>query len=179
VSGGALNHDGLAALLPVDDGREEGLRSALQALPGGERSPFGRLESTHFARLVVVPALPGRDDRPVPDIPACLLFAAEFDIPCAGYLEAMCTLMPAEADALFGHCAGYPGARVPPRFASWMLEHRVTAGFSLHGNPAATAGEVVEAVALRERLIAFVVKTRSLGPAELRLRFAQEDWGPT
>jgi hypothetical protein len=172
-----LERGGLAALLPVEAGREDALNAAIAALPGAEASPFGRLESTHFARLVVVPAFLDGDDQPLPDIPACLYFAAEFDIPCAGYLEAMCTLMPAEADAVFGHCQGYPGADAPPRFAAWMLEHRVRAGFSLHGNPAATAGEVTAALALRERLIAFAVETRALGPRELKARWEREDWG--
>jgi hypothetical protein len=166
----------VAALLPVEAGREEALLAALRGLPRGADSPFGRIESTHFARLVLAPALPDRHDSPLADVPACLFLAAEFDIPRAAWLEAMCTLMPAEADAVLGHCRGYPGTGVPPRLADWVLEHRVAAGFSLHGNPDATAGEVVQALGLRERLIAFAVETRALDAREFGRRWEAEDW---
>jgi hypothetical protein len=171
-----FNRRGLAALLPVHEGRRDELADAIQALPSGPDSPFARIGSTHFARLVVLDGFPGRDGGTLPGMPACLFFGAEFDIPEAGYLEALCTLMPDEADALFGRCLEYPGADVPPLFKSWMLRHRVPAGFSLHANPGASVAEVVDCLRLRESIIAFAVDTRAMAPAALKRRWDQQDW---
>jgi hypothetical protein len=46
---------GLTVLTPVLPEREQILRARLQGLP---RDLFARLPTTHFARLVLVPALP-------------------------------------------------------------------------------------------------------------------------
>jgi hypothetical protein len=172
-----INREGLAALLPVQDGREDAVRDALAGLPGGPLSPFARIGSTHFARLVMVEEFPGPDGEPLADMPACLFFGAEFDIPMAGYVEAICALLPTDADAVFGACAGYPGADVPPLFAEWMLRHRIRPGFSLQGNPDATVRDVVAALGLRERIIEFALATRALAPAALRAAWEAEDWG--
>lgn len=167
---------GLAVLLPVIPGHEGAVREMVRELPPGEDSPFARLECTHFVRLLLVPAFPPRDEGELGDPPACLLFSAEFDIPVAGYVEALCTLMPREADAIFGHCAGYPGAGVPPTFGAWLSGHRVRAGFSVHGNIEATVDDVLESLRLRDRIIAFAVDTRALDPVALKERWDLEDW---
>lgn len=171
-----INGAGLAALLPVRDGKKVELREELEALSARGPSPFARITSTHFARLVLLEKLPGRDGGALADVPACLFFGAEFDIPVAGYLEALCALLPEEADAVFGTCAGYPGVNAPPLFADWVKRHRVRAGFSLHGNPQARVGQVVESLGLRERIIEFAVATRALEPAELKLAWDGQDW---
>jgi hypothetical protein len=171
-----VNREGLAALLPLIKGSDEQIRETLKRIPTGRDSPFARLESTHFARVMLVRGLCDRDDKRLADWPACLFFAAEFDVPAAGYLEALCTLMPDEADALFGRCLEYPGADVPPLFKSWMLRHRVPAGFSLHANPGASVAEVVDCLRLRESIIAFAVDTRAMAPAALKRRWDQQDW---
>jgi hypothetical protein len=161
----------------VLDGRRAELGRALAAMPDGEASPFARIKSTHFARLVVLDRFPGRNGGNLSDMPACLFFGAEFDIPVAGYLEALCALLPDEADAIFGTCAGYPDASVPPLFTKWMFRHRISAGFSLHGNPQATVRQVVDSLRLRERIIGFAVETRTHAPAALKDAWNSEDWG--
>jgi hypothetical protein len=168
--------EGLAAMLPVIGGREDVVREMLRLIPAGEDSPFARLESTHFARLVFVSALRDRRGREVDELPAFLFFSAEFDIPVAGYLEALCTLIPVPVDAIFEHCVSYPGAADPPAFKAWMSDHRVQAGFSLHGNPRPRVQEVVESLRLRERLIGFAVETRALDPVELKRRWDEQEW---
>jgi hypothetical protein len=172
-----FNREGLAALLPVLDGREEELAGALDAMPAGPASPFARIGSTHFARLVLVDGFPDKGEGRLAGMPACLFFSAEFDIPVAGYLEALCSLMPDEADAVFGTCAGYPGATVPPLVRKWMLDHRIRPGFSILGNPEASVGQVLDALRLRERIIGFAVETRGLPPAALKAAWDSQDWG--
>jgi len=161
----------LAALLPITEGAEKSAKRLIERLPAGRMSPFARIESTHFARLVVISDLIDRRDKRIPWQPARLFFSAEFDIPTAGWLEALCTLLPQEADEIFGACAGYPGSDRPPAVKAWMVAHAVRPGFSVRGNPDATAGEVVKALALREQLMAFAVDTRRLAPQALQRRF--------
>lgn len=172
-----INRAGLAALLPVRDGRNAELREELEALSAQRPSPFARITSTHFARLVLIEAFPDRNGKPLARVPPCLFFAAEFDIPVAGFLEALCTLLPTEADAVFGTCAGYPGVNAPPLFADWVKRHCVRAGFSLHGNPQARVGQVVDSLRLRERIIEFALETRALDPASLKEAWDAQDWG--
>jgi hypothetical protein len=171
-----MDREGFAALLPLRAGDEDDMRRALEELPDGGASPFAMVPGTHFARVTLVPGLRGRDDRSLADVPFCVLFGAEFDAFPGAYLEMVCRSMPEAADELFGRCLGYPGTGAPGAFARWMLAHRVRPGFSVHGNPGATAGEVVRSLRLRERLIAFAVDAGGLGPDELRARFAEEDW---
>jgi hypothetical protein len=171
-----LYRGGLSTLLPVVPGHERPVRELVRGIPTGEDSPFARLECTHFARLVLVPAFPPRDEGELGDPPACLFFSAEFDIPVAGYVEALCTLIPGEADAIFEHCVGYPGTGVPPAFGAWLSDHRVPAGFSVHGNPEASVDDVLECLRLRDRIIAFAVDTRALDPAALKEQWDLQDW---
>jgi hypothetical protein len=161
----------LAALLPIRKGAEQSVKRLVERLPAGGGSPFARIGSTHFARLVVISELVDRHDKRVAWQPARLFFSAEFDIPARGWLEALCTLLPREADEIFGACEGYPGSERPPAVKAWLLSHSVRPGFTVRGNPGATAGEIVDALALRERLIEFAVAARGLEPAELRRRF--------
>ena len=172
----SVNRAGLTALLPIVPGRESELGSLVAGLPGGEESPFARLESTHFARLVVLP----RQSYPVakkPDnLPACLLFATEFDISPAGYLDLLCARIPAEAESIFRHCSGYPGVSAPRYFKRWIFDHRVKAGFSVHGNAHATVDRIRHSLALREQLIAFAMKTRDDDPATLLQSWQDEGW---
>jgi hypothetical protein len=172
-----FNREGLAALLPVLDGRKEELAGALEAMPPGRASPFARIGSTHFARLVLMDGFPDRHAGRLADMPACLFFGAEFDIPVAGYLEALCSLMPDEADAVFRTCAEYPGASVPPLVREWMLRHRIRPGFSILGNPQASVRQVVDALRLREQIIGFAVETRGLAPGALKGAWDSKDWG--
>jgi hypothetical protein len=168
-----INREGFAALLPLREGEEDQVRETLRALPAGRSSPFARLRGTHFARLTVVPALFDREDDAVSGVPPCLFFSAEFDSFTGGFLEALCTQVPEEAEAMFSRCVGYPGTGAPSAFASWMLGHRVPAGFSVHGNPGATAAEIESSLELRERVISFALETRGLEPAALRDRWEQ------
>ena len=171
-----INLEGFAALLPVRDGAEQEVRETVRALGSGEASPFARLPGTLFARLILIPRLRDRHERELPNVPFCLYFAAEFDLVAGRWLETLRALLPDELDRMFSPCLGYPGAGAGPGFASWMLEHRVPAGFSLHGYPELATEQVARALQLRERIIAFALDTRDLAPAALAERWEGENW---
>jgi len=174
----SVNRAGLTALLPIVPSHATVLGHLVAGLPGGEDSPFARLESTHFARLVVLPPQHYPAAKKPDNLPACLLFASEFDISAAGYLDLLCARMPETADSIFEHCSGYPGVSSPPAFGRWMLQHRIKAGFSVHGNAHATVGWIRRSLALRERLIEFAVANRGANPSALREAWAEQDWDP-
>ena len=176
MSGHGINREGFAALLPLWEGEEDDVREHLRTIPPGRRSPFALVSTTHFARLTLVPRLRDRDDRELRGVPFCLFFAAEFDMFVGGYLEMLCASLGEQADAIFGRCVGYPGIGAPGAFVSWMLDHRLPAGFSLHGNPDATADEVQSSLELRDRIIAFALETRNLEPAALMESWALQNW---
>lgn len=171
-----INREGFAALLPVREGAEREVRETVRALASGEASPFARLPGTLFARLILVPRLRDRHERELSGVPFCLYFAAEFDLVAGRWLEALRASLPDELDRMFAPCLGYPGAGAGQGFASWMLEHRVPAGFSLHGYPELATEQVARALELRERIVAFALDSRGLDPAALAERFARENW---
>ena len=156
----------LCVLTSVLPGRREALAATLAGLPGGDASPLARVPGTHFARWVVAPSLRRQSDLG-PDT-ACLVFAVEFDHRNATeYLEDVRRRLPDEADGVWRHCAGYPGA-VDHRFVSWLLAHRVEPGFSIVAFPSATVAEVREALGLRARLAAFALAAQRTPTEGLR-----------
>lgn len=171
-----INREGFAALLPVREGQAEEVRRLTRALGPGEQSPFARLPGTLFARLTLVGRLRDHHERELSDVPFSLFFAAEFDMRSGRWLETVCASLPEDLERTLGCCAGYPGAGAPAAFTRWMLEHRVPAGFSVHGYPQLSCEQVARSLALRERIVAFVLDTRGLEPAALAERWAREDW---
>lgn len=176
MSAPGINREGFAALLPVRDGEEPGVREALGTLGSGDKSPFARSAGTHFARLTLVPPLRDRHERELSTVPFSLFFAAEFDISPGDWLQALGASLPDDLDRILDRCAGYPGAGRTGAFENWMLEHGVPAGFSLHGYPELRSEQVAQILELRERISAFAVETRGLEPAALARRWAEEDW---
>ena len=163
-----INREGFAALLPVLEADEAAVRSVLEDFGPGPGSPFARLGGTHFVRLVLL--------RPFDGLPSCLFFAAEFDAFVGGFLERLCTVLPNESNRIFGHCHRYPGTGAPPEFKRWMLQHRVRPGFTVIGNPGASADEVERCLRLRQRIIDFAVETQGLKPADLSREWSRKDW---
>lgn len=157
----------LTVLAPVLPGHEPALRAEVAGLPRGADSPFGRIEGTHFARLVVVPWLEAPNGAPASD-EVFLLFSADFDGTLDHYLEALRTVLAAESNSLWSHCAGFPGTGGPGAFRQWLLHHQVQTGFSVISYSRATVGEVRESLRLRERLSRFAVRSQGLEPAELK-----------
>jgi hypothetical protein len=158
----------LTIMAPVTPGREPALRSVLEALPTGDASPLARLPGTHFARFVVVSGL-GDSER--------LLFSANHDRLEGSYLEEIRARMPQEADAIWGHCDGYPGAGQSASFVRYMEGHRIRTDLLVAAYPDARLREVLQALDLRRWLIDFAPRAQSMSPEELQAAFREEGLG--
>ena len=170
VSGQAY---GLTVLAPIVEGREDALTRHLDGLPVGDGSPLARVPGTHFARWVVIPDVvyEGAGQRHDHLKASRLLFTSNFDGPLAPYLEALRTGLGEEADAIWGHCLGYPGRGDAAAFAGWMRSHQLGSAlfFAAYGDQ--TVGEVHTNLDLRARVIEFALNAQGLPPEELRSSF--------
>jgi hypothetical protein len=150
----------LTVLTRVKD--ERALRAALARLPDEGQSPLARLPGTHFGRWVVMPDL---GDGPQ------LLFSATHDRSDDDYLQQIASHLADEADEIWGHCEGYPGAADGQAFAAYLKNHRVRTNLFVSAYPRATLPEVLEGLDLRERLGDFAPRAQSMDPEELRTEF--------
>src|SRR3954469_11746254 len=117
----------LTLLVPIEAARASELSVALAALGTGDESPLARVRGTHFARWVVLDQLvyqgppQKRDAWKAPR----LLFTSNYDGPLDPYLEALRTGLGVDGDAIFGHCAGYPGSADARAWTHWLRERIV------------------------------------------------------
>ena len=166
---------GLTVLTPILADHVSPLAAFLDGLPPGDASPLARVPGTHFARWVVIPdviyegAGQRRDSLKAPR----LLFTSNFDGPLDPYLEALRAGLGEDADAVWGHCAGYPGRGDGAAFAAWMRAHQVDSSlfFGAYGDE--TVDEVRTNLELRERLMAFALEAQGSEPARLQARFKE------
>jgi len=157
----------LIIVVPVKEARDEELLATLSAIPTGPDSPFASVESTHFARWVLIGALLGGDGEPVEPDQAYLLFTADFDGSLEGWVVTILDRMGPTIDRVFDHCRGYPGGGDRLAFLGFIREHRVDAGFSVISYRG-TVATIRESLALRRELREFAVNSQGLPPKELR-----------
>ena len=159
----------LTVIAPIVAGREQEAREALEALPAGF---LARLENLHFSRIHVVSELvfQGPRQKRRDELRASqLVFTSTFDGELEPYLEA---LRPC-ADTWWRFCAGYPGS-AGEGFIRWVLEHQIDSSLFASAHPHATVPEVLESLALRERIVDFAIAARGLEPVDLQRRFRAE-----
>jgi hypothetical protein len=166
----------LTVLAPILDGRARPLAEHLDRLDEGPDSPLGRVPGTHLARWVVLEDVKyqgagqrRRDHFAAPR----LLFASNFDGSLGPYLEALRTGLGADADAVWGHCRGYPGHRDATGFAGWMRAHQVGSSLFFAAYGTQTVADVHANLRARSALIEFALAARGLEPAALKARFLE------
>jgi hypothetical protein len=166
---------GLTALFPIDDGLPDELTRHLDALPSGDASPLARVHGTHFARWVIIGDVVHEGDGQRPDHlrAARLLFTSNFDGPLERHLEGLRTGLAEDADAIWGHCRGYPGRGDGGAFAAWLGGHRVPSALFFAAYAEQSVGEVHANLELRTRLVDFALHAQGLAPDELRSRFRE------
>jgi hypothetical protein len=167
---------GLTVLTPILEDRVSALAAHLDTFGPQDASPLARVPGTHFARWVIVDDVIYEGGRQRRDAlkASRLLFTSNFDGPLDAYLEALRTELADDADALWGHCAGYPGRADGPAFAAYFRAHQVESAlfFAAYGDQ--TVAEVQAKLARRRRLIEFAMAAQGLPAAELQARFQTE-----
>jgi hypothetical protein len=162
----------LTVLTPIVPGEEAALAGYLQALTH-DTSPFAKLPRTHFGRWVVVPGLVTAKNQPKPEKLSTqyLLFTSNFDGPRDSYLDDLCEKLAAEAQEIWGRCAGCPKPATGPELKRYLLHNQIRTGFFYAAYPDATVPKVHASIALREKAIALARDGQSMSPAELQQAF--------
>ena len=174
VSGQAY---GFQAFTPVRPGEEAALRAYLTGLDSGD-SPFARLTRVHMARFVVVDdfvhdPLWGQEPEEHLDL-SYLSFTANSDGDRDDLLDELCERLAPEAGEIWGRCVGCPDPAGGPALKAYLLHNQVECGFFYAAYGGASLGRVREALASRDRLIAFAVRSQGLTPVELQRAFLDE-----
>jgi hypothetical protein len=166
----------LTVLTPILDGHAQELTAHLDALPEGDDSPLARVGRTHLARWVVIDQVKyqGHGQRHRDSLRnSRLLFTSNLDGDLDSYLEALRTGLGEDADAVWGHCVGYPGHRDAAGFARWLKAHEIEAALFFAAYGARTVEQVHDDLAKRARLIEFALGAQGLEPADLKARFLE------
>jgi len=167
---------GLTVLTPILADGVSPLAAHLDTFGPEDASPLARVAGTHFARWVIIEDVVYEGGRQRRDAlkASRLLFTSNFDGPLDAYLEALRSDLGEDADAVWGHCAGYPGRADPPAFAAYFRNHQVESAlfFGAYGDQ--TVEQVQANLAQRTRLIEFAMAAQGLAPAELQARFQAE-----
>jgi hypothetical protein len=166
---------GLTVLTPILEGRESSLARYLDALGSGPESPLARVPGTHFARWVVIGDVvyEGPDQRRDHLRLGRLLFTSNFDGPVEPYLEALRIGLGEAADAIWGHCPGYPGSADAAAFAAFLRGHQIESSlfFAAYGDR--TVQDVTGSLAVRRELIDFALRAQGIAAAELQSAFRE------
>ena len=165
----------LTTMAPLIAGHEDVAQAYVDALPLGAQSPLARLPQLHLSRIQLFRELVYQGEPQVPTElkSSYLVFTSSIDGPLDPYLDAIAELVP-EADEWWGHCVGYPGRGDRGAFRAWVRAHKVDTNLFASAYPHATVAQVREALALRERLVAFAAETHGLDDAALQQRFLAE-----
>jgi hypothetical protein len=165
----------LSVLAPIADGQADALQAHLDALAEGDSSPLARVPGTHIARWVVIPDVvyQGAGQRRRDTLSPRLLFSSNHDGDVGAYLEGLRTGMAEDADAIWGHCRGYPGHADGPAFATWMRAHMLEAALFFAAYGGMTVGQVQDNIARRRALLELVIAGQGMPPADLKARFME------
>lgn len=148
------------------------LRWYLASLPRDHTSPFARVSSTHFARLVVM------DDVVFVGAPAreehlksrYLVFETNFDGDLDTYLTRMARDIPEVVDSVWRHCVGYPGAD-PAAFAAYMKKCQIETTFFFADVNDKTVQQTLKALQVQSTLAHFIERNQGRPAADIQKSF--------
>ncbi len=169
----------VTVLAPIRNGRTAGvhhastLRALLASTLRHEQSPFSDLGIVHTARLLVIDdliseSLPGKEDHIASRY---LLLVADVDGDLKQFVQALTHAHPDFANAVWGHCEGWPGAHAPEKVVQYFRDCEVNTALYFSGYPGATAEEVLRALYQQQAFIDFAHTTRGLPSGELQNAF--------
>lgn len=188
----------LTLLTPIRPGAEADLAAHIGGLGIGEKSPLAKLPHVHFARWVVIDQLktdwPGAPSPPPRLKSQYLLFTASVTAPAEenvtppekryaerlpeSFLYELRARIPADVEAIWGHCLGYPRGSDADTFVRYLAGSQLDTSLFHVGYPDVTVDEVRQALAARDKLVAFARDHQSERDAE-RLQQAYLRESPT
>jgi hypothetical protein len=171
--GGAYSLTVFARICP---GHEDELREHIESLPLGSESPLARLGTLHFSRLQIFSRLvhQGPKQRRRDQLEAShLVFTSSIDGELDPYLDAICDRLGADADAWWRHCEGYPGTADRAAFKRWIRDHQNNSALFAVAVPDASVTDVLESLAVRDRLVKFAADAQGVDDATLQRRFLE------
>lgn len=175
----ALDHNrtgtayGLTVFSAIHKGREESVRSLIEAIPKGQRSPLARLENLHFSRLHIFDELVYQGGSQKRDTlnHAYLVFTASFDGDLGPFLDSLCEKVGADADAWWRDCIAFPGTADRAAFKKWIATNQIHNALFASPYPNEGVRAVRDALELRERVLEFAIGAQGLDAASLKARF--------
>lgn len=170
---------GLTILSPIKDephleiSHSLAIRTYLQRLPVDGKGPFGKVSSTHMARLVVL------DDVVFFGMPSCeehlqskyLVFESNFDGDLETYLKRLATEAREEVHGIWQHCIGYPGLENVAAFSAYMKRCQVETTFYFADVNDKTVQQTLRALQTQSAVAAFIEKNQGKSPADLQKAF--------
>ena len=149
------------------------LRWYLASLPKDHTSPFARVSSTHFARLVVM------DDVVFVGAPAreehlksrYLVFETNFDGDLDTYLTRMAREIPEVVESVWKHCVGYPGVTDPAAFAAYMKKCQIETTFFFADVNDKTVHQTLKALQVQADVAHFIERNQGKPAAEIQKSF--------
>jgi len=175
------------SLTPVVAGRSHSLAAHLRDLPIGRDSPLASLEYVHLGRWMVIDRLkvdwPGAPRRPTRLRSDYLLFTASMTAPDDAnaaqfpdcFLRELAAKVPAQVDAIWRHCVGYPGVASVETFLEYLGKSQLDTVLFHVGYPNATVQHVHDALAARDGLVGFVRRHQhETDPAVLQRAYIEE-----
>lgn len=165
---------GLTVMTQICDGHESPLARYLERLGVETPSPLADVPGTHFARWVIVGDVvyEGAGQRRRDHLRAPrLLFTSNLDGPVEPYFERLRSGLGTVADAVWGHCVGYPGSADAGAFTAYLRAHQIESALFVAGYGDRTVEEVKESLATRKSMIDFVLSAQGMADAELQTAF--------
>jgi hypothetical protein len=170
ITGGAYALTIFTAIVP---GHEEELRETIEALPSGAESPLARLTQLHTSRLQIFDHLVYQGPPALRDELKSnyLLFTAAFDGALEPFLDAIIDNVGSAADSWWRHCVGYPALADRAAFKRWIRRNQVHTSLFAVASPNESVANVLESLALREKVLEFAISAQGLAADEAQERF--------
>jgi len=149
------------------------IREYLATWPTDEDSPFAIAGLTHLARLVVM------DDVIYVGMPACeehlkhkyLILEANLDGELEPYLAQLAKTAPAQIDAIWSHCVGYPGVSDSIAFVRYMRACQIETTFYFAAVNDKSVTETLTALQTQRAVADFITTHQGMRPAQLQREF--------
>ena len=175
--GDRVNRNGSAYALTVFTaivpGHEADVKRVIEGLGRGTDSPLARLTQLHTSRLQIFDRLVHQGEPQTVETLRnnYLVFTANFDGARDDFLDAIAARLPLDADSWWKHCVGYPGMSDRAAFRRWIRHNQINTSLFAVASPNRTVADVMQSLALRERLLEFAISAQGLSAEELQQRF--------